>query len=49
MLITLASLRVELRHACLEWAYLNLPIFLRCENISPPEMNGSTMYRLELS
>ena len=29
--------------------YLNLPIFLRCENISPPGTYSRTMYKLELS
>ncbi len=28
---------------------LNLPILLKCENISPPGTNSITMYRLELS
>ena len=29
--------------------YLNRPILRRCENISPPVTNSSTMYKLELS
>ena len=30
-------------------SYLNLPIFLRWENISPPGTYSNTMYKLELS
>ena len=29
--------------------HLNLPIRLRCENISPPGTNSKTMYKFELS
>ena len=29
--------------------YLKRPIFLKCENISPPGTYSSIMYRLELS
>lgn len=30
-------------------SYLNLPILLRCENISPPGTYSITIYKLELS
>lgn len=30
-------------------SYLNRPVFLKWENISPPGIYSSTMYRLELS
>lgn len=30
-------------------SYLNRPILLKCENISPPVTNSNTMYKFELS
>ena len=45
-----ASRRIHLRVVCMYLGtYLKRPIFLKCENISPPGTYSSIMYRLELS
>ena len=39
----------EVNKVEMKLTYLNLPIRLRCENISPPVTNSKTIYKLELS